>query len=171
MSLVVEDGSGKSNANSYCDVAFADAYVATYAANSDQVAWAALDQAGKEARLQKGTQYLEVVYKRRWVQRRNDDRQALSWPRSWVEDGDGFAVGSNVVPVVVKQATVEAALRAGSELVPDIATAPIVSESKTVGPISTSKTYMGGKPVTTRFRKIDLLIAEFLLPVGMIERC
>ena len=62
MSLIVEDGTGKSNAESYISVADAD----TYHSNRDNTDWAALTTAEKERLLRIATDYMVAVYRLRW---------------------------------------------------------------------------------------------------------
>ena len=169
MSIVVEDGTGKSNANSLCSVAVADAYLAIQAAT----AWAAADNTTKENALMKATQYIETVYRERWKERRWTLAQAFSWPRFNMEDSDGSFIGETV-PLTVQQAVAEVALRVvqGDSLLPDVSTsdANIVSESVTVGPITTSTTYNGAKSVQKRYNVVEHLLAQWLEPKGRIWR-
>ena len=58
ITLVVEDGTGLADANSYIASADAD----TYWANRANAAWAALDDDAKAAALIQATQYLDARY-------------------------------------------------------------------------------------------------------------
>jgi hypothetical protein len=125
MAIVVEDGTGKPDANSYASVATADAYHA----DRGNTAWLA-EQAAKETALVRATQYIESRYRGRWPGTRLKLRdQRLEWPRygafvnygpdyvadSYVRDNslavDKWPIGTNEVPQELIDATCEAALR------------------------------------------------------------
>ena len=81
MSLIVEDGTGRADAESYASVSVADAY---HTARGN-TAWAALaTTALKEAALRKATDYLGQTYGLRWKGYRMTTTQALDWPRELV---------------------------------------------------------------------------------------
>lgn len=177
MSLVVETGSGLADAESYASVADADLYISKYATAVQKAAWTALDTTTKEDRLRIGTQYLELVYANLYTYSRTSLYQRLSWPQAWVEDRQGFAIGADVVPESIVQATVEAALRADTDIMPDVVSANIMSETVIVGPIEKSVRYAGdqgssgaGKPTIPKFRKIDLLMSQWINANGGLER-
>lgn len=141
MSLIVEDGTGLPNAESYISVSSAD----DYHAKRGNAAWAALDAAAKEAFLRRGTEYIDAVYT--FKGHRLKDGQALAWPR----DVEG-------VPMAVQRATAELALRAiNGDLMPD--SGPQV-KSETVGPISV--TYMDGASKFTAFTAVNAMLASLL---------
>lgn len=102
--MIVEDGSGLANSNSYVDLEFADAYH-TDRGNS---AWTG-DNAIKEAALIRATDYIDQVYGSRWIGNSLTEDQALAWPRE--EEG---------VPAKLKQAVCILALETigGSNLNP-----------------------------------------------------
>jgi hypothetical protein len=121
MSIVVEDGTGISDANSYIGVADASAYHLS----RGNVSWVGV--ADKETALIKATDYLTNVYKGRWAGYRILITQALDWPRSDVPvldapkalSGQAF-YASNAVPLAVRNACAELALRASTvDLNPD----------------------------------------------------
>jgi hypothetical protein len=114
MALVVEDGTGKSDAESFASVTEAN----TYWTNRGNSAWAAND-AAKEVALRKAADYLEQKYRGLWLGSRVLATQALSWPRIGVTV-DGFPVPPTLVPMEVKRSAIELALRAvDGELLPD----------------------------------------------------
>jgi len=166
---VVETGSGSTTANAYLSAADADAYFTDHGAPA---AWTGV-QGVKEQAIRMGTQYLDATYAGRWRGTRTNSTQALAWPRVNVVDDDNFAVASNDLPVALEQACAEAALRylQDGELLPDIDEPGVIaSESVTVGPISESKTYMGGKSQVVLRRKVDRLLASLIQPAGMVWR-
>ena len=114
--LVVEDGAGLSNAESFCSVAEAD----TYHDKRGNAAWAAKSLGDKEAALRSATDYMEQTFRFEWDGYRYSDVQSLSWPRYEVRQRDtvyGYRYwpayyGYNTVPQLVRWACAELALRA-----------------------------------------------------------
>lgn len=165
MALIVEDGTGKVDAESFISVADAS----TYHTARGNAAWAALaSDTVREQNLRKATDYMEEVYRLRWAGYRKTDTQALSWPRYEVPRPDsaanasyGYGVGyyaSDSVPDEVKKACAELALKASAgELAPDL---DRTTTSETVGPISV--TYAVGARETVKYRAIDNLLAPLL---------
>jgi DnaT-like ssDNA binding protein len=168
MAIVVEDGTGKADAETYIGVTDADAYHAARANTS----WAALTTPNKEAYLRRAAEYMVQVYRMRWKGTRVKSTQALDWPRAWViredfyntsltppDSVDGnFYYPSDEVPTEVVRACAELALKAAAgELAPDL-DRPTLSE--TVGPISV--TYAAGSREVVKYRAIDNLLAPLL---------
>jgi hypothetical protein len=121
MSLVVEDGTARADAESFCSVTAATAY---HAARGN-AAWAALaSDAVREQMLRKATDYMEQVYRSRWAGAKKTTAQALSWPRYYVPIKDAVMVqyyDSSSVPAVVANACAELALKAiTATLAPDV---------------------------------------------------
>lgn len=100
--FVVEDGSGKTNANSYVSVADADQYHLNRA-NSE---WAALSETLRQSYLVRATDYVDQRFGERWVGLRGSDTQALDWPRSCV-----VGVEPDAIPVKLMYAVCEYAFR------------------------------------------------------------
>lgn len=156
MPLVVEDGTGLANAESYISVADADARHAAFG-NS---AWSG-DNAAKEAALRRATAYIEQTYRGRWTGRRMTSVQALSWPRYDVV-ADGFLVPSSVVPDDVANAVADLAARAlTSDLAPDQTRGLI---RKKIGPIE--KEWDRNSPQATRYTAVSGLLAPYLTRGG-----
>jgi hypothetical protein len=161
MSLVVEDGTGLSTAESYISVADAD----TYFSNRGITTWAALDTgeatAVREAALRKATDYMTATYRDRWEGVRYTEDQALDWPRSGVVR-DSWAVGYDEVPTEVARACAELALKAASAtLLPDLKQGKV---AVTVGPIKTE--WDKYSPQQKRYQFIDAMLALFLKSRG-----
>lgn len=115
MALIVEDGTGKVDAESFASVAEAD----TYHLNRGNAAWAALPSATvKEQCLRRATDYMQQMYRERWEGWRKTVAQALEWPRSGAISDANYPypiyVADNIVPPQVKNACVELALKANS---------------------------------------------------------
>ncbi len=156
--LIVEDGSGKSDAESFISVENASAYH-TARGNS---AWAALaSDAVREQCLRKATDYMEQVYRSRWQGYRVTEEQALSWPRSDVYV-DGYAIASDIVPAQVANACAELALRASAgDLAPDLDQR--IKREK-IDVLETE--YDSASPQYMRYRAVDNMLAAFLAQMG-----
>lgn len=157
MALVIEDGTGKSTANSFVT-------------DAEFVAWAkargryeGLPESGTERApfIVLAADYLSNEKRFRWRGTRLLAEQALPWPRSGVVDRDGLSWASNVVPWRVKQAQCEAAYLSmtGTELQPALDRGGrVVSES--VGPIST--TYAQDAPPETEIPSVVGILEPLL---------
>lgn len=157
MALVVEDGTGNANANAYVAVADVD----TYATLRNQSSWAGYATAVKENAIVEATLYLDAHFT--FLGTKVAYGQGLSWPRSAVYDTtEGVNVPSNVVPISLKRACMELALKvaAGTQLLEDLSHGGAVSSEK-VGPIAV--TYKDDSPNTTLFM-ITGLIKGLLRP-------
>ncbi len=139
--LIVEDGTGFLDADSYCSVEFADEY---HAARGN-LAWGLTSGGDREASLRKATEYLDAYYGARWLGETYADGQSLDWPRSYVPAPDrsyggwGYSVAAwlevSPLPVVLVRATAELALKTASGTVLDPDLSPAVKQ-ETVGPIT-----------------------------------
>jgi hypothetical protein len=162
MALLVEDGTIVAGAESLASVADAD----LYHTNRGNTSWTGVT-ATKEAALRRATDYMQQTYRQRWKGYRKDAVQALDWPRTFVylEEFVHGAVGTfpflvpdTIVPLEVKNACCELALRALSgELSPDIGRQAI---SKAVGPIRVE--YDKASQYYTVYRAVDAMIQVYL---------
>lgn len=166
MSLIVEDGTGLANADSYLSVADAD----TYHSNLGNTSWGALSTPNKELALRKATKYLDHRYFYRWRGARSYRQQGLDWPRYQVIDRDGYLLDFDELPQALKNATAEAALIASSEdLEPDVAaddSGSLSSEMVKVGPVEISQAYVGGKSTVKTFTKVARELQRLLSDTG-----
>lgn len=169
MSLIVEDGTARADAESYVSVADAD----TYFANRGNAAWAALDTAAKEQALRAATDYMMQTYRMHWTGMRVTGTQALDWPRAWVALVDapsGYRsvpayVPQNIVPPEVKNACAELAVRSlAAPLSPDL-TSQVTRE--TVGPITVE--YAAGARQAPLFKSVDAMLAVYLKGRGALD--
>lgn len=111
MSIVVEDGTGLANANSYVSVADADAYHSARGNSAWTESSTSPDQ-GKTAALIRATTFIDGHYRGRWPGTPLNGRdQALAWPRENATDAEGNDVASDEVPREIIATTCEAALR------------------------------------------------------------
>ena len=107
--LVKEDGTGKSNANAYADVAAGDVY---FEGHLYPTLWTAATPGQKAAALVMATRVIDAEYQFHGFQAVVG--QGLQWPRLNCPDPDGGieslgVVKSDVVPKAVIQATCEMA--------------------------------------------------------------
>lgn len=156
MALVVEDGTGLANAESYITVAAA----ATHHANLGNVAWAALaSDTIREQLLRQATAYMGQAYRTRWLGYRKSTAQALDWPRVTVVIDEYTWISSEIVPTDIANACADLALRAAtSGLNPDLTRGVV---RKKVGPLETE--YDPNSPQSVRFRAIDMALAPYLM--------
>lgn len=169
--FVVEDGTGKTDANSYLSVDGADTYHTSFTMSAE---WSGAALAAKQNALIVAAQYLDAEYGGRWRGYRAHDTQALAWPRSCVEDDDGYAVDGESVPQKLKDACAELALRVvlGDSLL-GVVTEPgsIASESKSLGPLSKTVTYVAGRPAGGyQYPKVEALLKSLILAGGGVFR-
>jgi hypothetical protein len=172
MALIVEDGTAKTDAESYIGVTDAN----TYHANRGNTTWTALTDEQCEQALRKATDYMTQVYRLRWKGYRVTATQALDWPRSMVERPDfaytsvnGYTTidgmyyfPSDEVPVEVQRACAELALIASTtDLNPSISRRTIREKVDVI-----EVEYDPHSPLYTQFRAIDGMLAPFLTSVS-----
>ncbi len=165
MALVVEDGTGLANAESYLSVSAAD----TYHLNRGHTAWASKTTTEKEVALRKATEYIDARYQSRFkgIVEFPDTPQALQFPRLYI-------CGYTGIPVTLERATAEYALRAlAAELAPDPVVDPsglaIVGTRKKVGPIETETNFASEGPGSVKqilraYPAADMLLVPLLNP-------
>lgn len=110
MALNVETGTGSPTSESYETIENAAAYAAARGLSfsiSGAPAIALAEQAMRRA-----TTWLDGAYRGRFSGwRKNRREQALEWPRSGASDQDCNAIADDEIPVEIKHATIEAAVR------------------------------------------------------------
>ncbi len=104
--LVVEDGTGITNANAYLSVAEADSYFQA----RNNPSWNARNTPDKEKAILYATAFLDGVFY--WLGHIKKNEQALGWPRILVYDKEHRPIDTGSVPQKVKDATCELALEA-----------------------------------------------------------
>lgn len=168
MTLIVEDGTGLSTAESFCSVATAT----TYHSKFGNAEWLDYSESEQEIHLRRATRYLEAKFRTRWQGTRVLLEQALSWPRYGVEDSDGIYVDSDEVPTLVANATAELALisAGGETLNPTLDAGTIKRERSKVGEIEEEIEYVGGKREVKSFSFIDDMLQPLLAPLGRLYR-
>lgn len=163
MSLIVEDGTGTLNSESYLSVNEAD----TYHYNRGADPWFLLTVTAKEQALRRATDYMMGRYRGRWKGGRVHFHQFLDWPRQGVQTDDmglapapyyAFTIDYRIVPLEVKNACAELALRAAS--------GPLLSDleqkvlRETVGPITTE--YDPNATAMIQYSQIDEMLSVYL---------
>lgn len=98
--MIVEDGTGLTDSNSYVSVVFADDYFATRGYS----AWAELEETQKEVLLIKATDYIDNIFQ--WHGNKLHKSQSLRFPRENLFDYEGLEV--NGIPVCLQQSVCDA---------------------------------------------------------------
>jgi hypothetical protein len=161
MTLTVEDGTGKADADTYCSTEAADAHHAARGITN----WATLLQEEKEQALRRATDYMTSVYGPLWSGLRANTAQALDWPRTGAPRPEvflGYWLPTEIPPALVKGCA-ELALRAAAgELLGDQGREVV---EQTVGPITTK--YAAGSLQAKRYAAVDALLANLMtVPKG-----
>ena len=132
MALVVEDGSGKSNANTYISQSDATTYFTNH---DDPTAWSGLSSSLKDAALLYATVTLDGMWD--FIGTVTTSTQALAWPRDGVWDEEGRNLAADTVPQRIKDAECELALlHTSNPLNASYARSGAIEEER-VGPILT----------------------------------
>jgi hypothetical protein len=122
MPLTLVETAGSASANCYCTLAEAEAYVATLVWSTD---WTGKTDEQKKAAIINAARMMSTII---WNGIRTNETQAMAWPRAsgsnaptfagltvatqgYLYDRDGYEVPSNTIPVVIKNANAEFALR------------------------------------------------------------
>ena len=136
--MIVEDGTGLTDSNSYVSVVFADDYFSARGVSE----WADLETEVKEQLLIKATDFIDNIYQ--WNGKRQFKTQALRFPRVDIRDYEGTEIKG--IPTCLKQAVCDASLIAnGGELFQtQEANGQVVSEK--IGELAF--TYANGKKET-----------------------
>jgi len=143
MAFIVEDGTGKADANAYVSVAFVTAYLTE---TGNESAWSALGSTLQEQAIVRASRYIDQRFARRFMSTKRLRTQALQWPRYDIYDASGqLWVSSDEVPAEVQKATAEYAQRASvgaSELITDPSSSRTPMESKKkIGPIEKTEKF------------------------------
>lgn len=167
MALITEDGTIVAGAESYISVVDADTYHDARGAD----AWFLLTPTTKEQALRRATDFMLGRYRAAWKGGRVRIDQALDWPRQGASTDDfsvlphsyyGYIVPYNFIPLEVKHACAELALRA--------AAGPMVADQEqkileeTVGPITTK--YDPTSSQATKYVQVDNMLAPYLKSGG-----
>ena len=164
MALIVEDGTGLANAESYISVADCDTILVSWGRSSS--AWVALDETTKEAQLRNSTMYIDSTYAGKWSGEVVNNTQSLSWPRLNAYKANGQSIPSDEVPSEVLRAASFIAVESidGGVYANEDNGARIASESVGLGSgaLSESKSYIGGKDASYSSKSADLVLKPLL---------
>lgn len=167
MTLVTTPGDPA--ADSYAAVADADAYFAALGITT----WTGSTTA-KENALRRGTLYLDNQYRSRWRGIASLQTQALSWPRGDgirelyrvtflypLLDIEGFPLATNVIPIQIRNAAIEAALMVltGVDMQPRLVRGgQIKSQRSKVDVLEKETVWQDGAPSVDRYMVIEGLL-------------
>lgn len=169
MPLVVEDGTGIANANSYISIADAD----TYFNDRGNETWPDLDSDVKVSALIRATDYLTRTYYGKWAGTKYLLGQSLDWPRAYVRTQSDYEYANlyyygfyplSPLPKLLLSATAELAYKVsqGIDLDPDLSQG-ITRE--TIGPITVE--YDKNSRRLPTFSAIEKILAPLLKPVSL----
>lgn len=155
MTLIVEDGSGVTGANSYVTLVEARAYALTRGVEMTDV------DSKLEMYLVKAMDYLESL-RYGFKGRKTNADQALQWPRYCVYI-DGYAISSEAIPTELKNAQMQIAMaiQSGIDFMPTASGEAFVISEK-VGPIETKYSEgvsTSGVPIV---RTVEALLAPLM---------
>mgnify|MGYP006290185843 FL=1 len=168
MALIVENGTGKSDAESYISVADADTYVTNYRGATH--AWLSLDNTTKEVLLRRAALYLDTHYLNRWKGHATTSSQRLQWPRIDAVTASGWYLDYDSIPEVLGYAQVEAAIRFNEDsenVQPDLTRGGKVKSEK-VDVIAI--TYMDGAPARTVYTQVEEWLKDLIIESGRMVR-
>ena len=162
MTLIVEDGTGLADAESYVTIAEFKAY---HNARGNDIE--SLENAIIEQLLRKATDYMIAAYRQRWAGSRVNATQSLDFPRYNVPTNDvyySYYLPNDTVPNEVKNACAELALKAiAGDLMADL-TQGVVREKADVIEVEYDKF----SPVQTRYSQIDAMLSVFFISANSL---
>jgi len=165
MTIIVEDGTGLANAESYVSVVDANAY---HSKLGNDV-WADLDTSVKEQLLRKATDYMVAQYRLQYAGYRRYSTQSLDWPRLYVPLIDSLSanvfpqyVDFDIVPTTVKNVCAELALKAYTAILMQDLTQGVIREKVDVIEVEYDKF----SPQQTRYEQIDAMLSVFFKQQG-----
>lgn len=160
LSLVVEDGSGKADADSFVELSIFKTYCQAMGYSLTGYA----DEADIEPALRRGTRYISNGIA--WPGQRTHGRaQSLQHPRIGLTDAEGLDIASDEVAIEVRQATCEAAfyeLGNPNGLNPSVTLADRVKSEK-VGSIAVE--YTASASTVDAARPVLTIIQDILAPL------
>lgn len=149
--LIVEDGTGLPDADSYITIDEFKTYAASYGIDIS-----AYDDAKIETSCRVGTMWVDTAY--RYKGTKLNAMQALEFPRNGCTDWSGYPVVG--VPARVKQATAYMTAQANAgPIYTDVDHGGMI-KSEAVGPISV--TYMDGAPSQKTYTTANNLLAPYV---------
>lgn len=168
MALIVEDGTGKSDAESYESVANGDIYWANRSSDPLFLSWDGAGEPGKEEALRVSTQEVDAENEPFWKGEKGSSLQALDWPRFNAFDSSGYSFDNFSVPVELTSYILERAARYIANIalgvIPDIdaPSGSIIREKIKAGPVELDTSYAGGASPAKTFPKLETLITSLI---------
>lgn len=163
MALTVEDGTGLAAAESYVSVSDCEAYC-----TAKGLVFASGSTTDKETALRRATDAIDAIYRSRFPGvRRKYRNQAKEWPRLGAADASGYPVPYDAVPVEIKNATCEAAVRELAEagtMAPDLDRGGAIRRIK-AGSVEVE--YGANASAGSVFTVIDGLLSGLLRPASV----
>lgn len=160
MAIVVEDGTGKTDAESYLSISDLGTYWAKYGYSAGT-----LTEAQKEALVIRATNIIDYNFQFDGIP--TSTTQALSFPRTGCYTKNGNIIASNVIPDKLKNAVAELAYYLTTQDFVSVQEDNIASESYGV----VSKTYRVTNTTgffgSKRVPMVDLLLKDFLCAPSM----
>jgi len=156
MSIIVETGVGTNiAANSYVTIAETDTYFESIGVTE----WTEGDDDAKEYAVLNACLYMELLD---WKGQKALSTDPLVWPRRGVVDDDGYPVYSDTIPIQVRRAQMELALRylQGKAPMGDISSGDGYVSRETIGPITVE--YRSGYSANAKFPTVDALLKPWL---------
>lgn len=162
MAIVVEDGTGDPDANSYVSVADAAAYATLHG-----LTFSASPDVGNAAALIRATAAIDARYGASFPGYRTAGRdQGLQWPRAAAYDIGGWLIADDEIPIEIINATIEAAVRelaSPNSMLPDLERGGRI-QSLQAG--SVGITYESSASAQTSFTLIDGILENILSGMG-----
>ncbi len=160
--LVTEDGTGVVGANGYVTMD----ECATYAL-AHGLTFATSPSSSGETAIIRATAYIDAVYRMRFVGYKTHGRdQVLEWPRTGVLDSQYFPIANNEIPIEIKNATCEGAVReyaVPSSMLPDLERGGSIRMLK-AGSVEIE--YGANATAITTYRVIDGILGNLLGALG-----
>lgn len=161
--LVIEDGTGLSNAESYWAITDVDDYFTSI----NNPNWSPLSDEIKEPLLRLGSRNLDLLYGYQFNGKILNQTQALLFPRTSFTDANGFKITG--IPLRLKQATAELSLLQFTFDVagPSDGSGNIMEEWTRIGTLQDRTFYFSpSSPIAQQLRKITLLLNPLLVGSG-----
>lgn len=105
LTLIIEDGSGVENANTYISLANAEIY---FESRANKAVWSGASDDDKNIALVDAARQMDMMFD--WFGSRATEDQGLRFPRFSIYDPDGWMYDSNEIPSELKDAQCEIAL-------------------------------------------------------------
>lgn len=154
MTIVVEDGTGRLDSESYASVADADAYWTKMGSDIDRSYWQALSVSQKEVALRRATQYIDTRFR---------------FPGAVLTDSQALSLPTSDIPWPVKNlvaACAEMAIRSARDDVnQDVQGDPVKREK--VGPIETEYDTARRTGQATKYPVVHRLLYGIAVPCSV----